>query len=281
MYYLKTQGVFGVTEYRMDGVYLLQKEIPKAFIFDLDGTIYLGDHLIDGAKESLQWVRETDAKVRFVTNNPRFSREFYKNKLHRFGIETTIDEIITSAQITANYLQQNKHYGKLFVIGEGQLLRELNEKELHLVNDDSADTVLVSFDTELYYEKLMIAYRALNKGANFITTNPDAVCPTPDGGLIDSGAIIAALETSTSRKLEKVIGKPSKILGDLLIQQLGVEAEECVVVGDRLNTDVRLAKQSNMLAIWIRTYNEKIPKATEYYPDYTITSITELPSLFR
>lgn len=258
----------------------MQKEIPKAFIFDLDGTIYLGDHLIDGAKESLQWVRETNAKVRFVTNNPRFSREFYKNKLQRLGIETTIDEIITSAQITANYLQQNKHYGKIFVIGEDQLLKELNEKELHLVNDDSADTVLVSFDTELYYEKLMIAYKALNKGANFITTNPDAVCPTPDGGLIDSGAIIAALETSTSRKLEKVIGKPSKILGDLLIQQLGVEAEECVVVGDRLNTDVRLGKQSNMLAIWIRAYHEKIPNDTEYYPDYTITSIAELPSLF-
>lgn len=259
----------------------MQKEIPKAFIFDLDGTIYLGDHLIEGAKESLRWVRKTGAKVKFVTNNPRFSRKFYLDKLQRLGIETSIDEVITSAQITASYLLQNKNqYGKVYVIGEDQLLKELNEKHIHIVNDDSADTVLVSFDTDLYYEKLMIAYRALNKGANFITTNPDAVCPTPDGGLIDSGAIIAALETSTSRKLEKVIGKPSKILGDLLIQQLGVEAKECVVVGDRLNTDVRLGKQSNMLAIWIRAYNEHIPKDTEYYPDHTITSIAQLPSLF-
>ncbi|MEI3606934.1 HAD-IIA family hydrolase [Pseudogracilibacillus sp. SE30717A] len=256
------------------------QKIPKAFIFDLDGTIYLGDHLIEGAKESLQWVRESNAKVRFVTNNPRFSRRFYLEKLQRLGIETTFDEIITSAQITASYLAQNEQYGKIFVIGEDQLLSELNEKKINVVNDDTADTVLVSFDTDLYYEKLMIAYRALNNGANFITTNPDAVCPTPDGGLIDSGAIIAALETSTSRKLEKVIGKPSKILGDLLIQQLGEEANDCVVVGDRLNTDVRLGKQSNMQAIWIRAYDEIIPEDTKYYPDYTIKSIAQLPDLF-
>lgn len=258
------------------------KAIPKAFIFDLDGTIYLGDHLIEGAKESLLWVRKTGAKVKFVTNNPRFSREFYLDKLQRLGIETFIDEVITSAQITASYLQQNKNlYGKVYVIGEDQLLKELNEKHINIVNDDSADTVLVSFDTDVYYEKLMIAYRALKNGAKFITTNPDAVCPTPDGGLIDSGALVAALETSTTRKLEKVLGKPSKILGDLLIQQLGEKAEDCVVVGDRLNTDVKLGKQSKMKAIWIRAYNEKIPADTLYYPDHIISSIAELPSIFR
>ncbi|MFD2131462.1 HAD-IIA family hydrolase [Pseudogracilibacillus auburnensis] len=254
--------------------------IPKAFIFDLDGTIYLGDHLIEGAKESLQWVRKNNAKVRFVTNNPRYSREFYRKKLQRLGIETSFDEIITSAQITAKYLDENHQYGKIFVIGEEQLMAELNEKQINIVEDDTADTVLVSFDTDLYYEKLMTAYRALNKGANFITTNPDTVCPTPDGGLIDSGAIIAALEISTSRKLEKIIGKPSKILGDLLIQDLKENVEDCVVVGDRLNTDVRLGKQSNMIAVWIRAYNEIIPENTEYRPDYTIKSIAELPSLF-
>lgn len=257
------------------------KKIPKAFIFDLDGTIYLGDHAIEGAKETLQWVREIGAKVRFVTNNPRFSREFYMNKLQKFGIKTSLEEIVTSAQITANYLEQNKQYGKIYVIGEEQLLNELNEKNINIVHDETADTVLVSFDTDVYYEKLMIAYKALNNNANFITTNPDAVCPTPDGGLIDSGALIAALETSTGRKLEKVIGKPSKILGELLIQELEEEAGDCVVVGDRLNTDVRLGKQSNMQAIWIRAYNEEIPENTPFLPDYTIKSIAELPALFK
>src|SRR5699024_9482325 len=230
---------------------------------------------------TLKWVRENEAKVRFVTNNPRFSREFYQEKLINLGIEAELDEVVTSSQVTASYLQKNNHYGKVFVIGEEQLLGDLRKKGVEVVEDDTADTLLVSFDTKLHYEKLMIAYRLLNKGAKFITTNPDFVCPTPEGGLIDSGAIIAMLESATTRKIEKVIGKPSKILGELLLEELDVLPNECVVVGDRLNTDVRLGKQSDMLAIWIRAFNEEIPENTTFLPDHIVKSISEIPYIFK
>lgn len=249
-----------------------------AYIFDLDGTLYLGEDMIPGAADTLQWVRKNGAKVRFVTNNPRYSREFYVNKLNMLGISAEVKEVVTSAQLTANYLKKHPKYGSVFVIGEEQLKRELTSANLSLVESTQADTVLVSFDTTLTYDKLLVAYRSLNKGAHFIATNPDPVCPTSDGGLIDAGAIIAALETATGRKAEKVIGKPSRLLADLLINQLNVPAKRCVVVGDRLNTDVHLGKQAEMTAVWIRSNNEKISDEIVYHPDYILNSIAGLPS---
>ena len=248
----------------------------QAFIFDLDGTLYLGGKVISGAQETLEWVREKGAKVRFVTNNPRFSRDFYLEKLMNLGIYAEVEEIITSAQVTADYLKENPKYGKIFVIGEGQLRKELLTAGLTMVESDP-DTVLISFDTTLTYEKIMVAYHALKKGAHFIATNQDAVCPTPDGGLVDAGAIIAALEVSTDRKIEAVLGKPSTLLAELLIAQLGVPAENCIVVGDRLNTDIRLGKEAGMSAVWIRAHDEEIPADFNYHPDYIIKSIAELP----
>jgi len=252
----------------------------KAFIFDLDGTVYLGDEIIPGAKETLEWVRNKNAQIKFVTNNPRFSREFYVNKLNKLGIQASIDEVVTSANITAMYLKEKEIYGKIFPIGEEQLETELQEAGLDLTDQDP-DTVVVSFDTSLDYKKLMIAYKALNKGANFIATNPDTVCPTPDGGLVDAGAIIAALEASTNRKLEGVLGKPSSLLAEMLLSQLNLSPAECVVVGDRLNTDIKLAKKSGMKGAWINAENESLSKDTEHMPDYMIHSIAELPSLFE
>lgn len=252
----------------------------QAFIFDLDGTIYLGDKIISGAQETLKWVRDRGSQVRFVTNNPRFSRKFYTNKLNDLGIHASEDEIVTSANFTASYLKDKPDYGTIFAIGEEQLATELKEVGLDIVTDNP-DTVIVSFDTTLDYEKLMIAYKALNNGAKFIATNPDSVCPTPDGGLVDAGAIIAALEASTGRKVEAVIGKPSTLLAEMLIKQLDVPANNCVVVGDRLNTDVRLAKQSGMVGAWINTYEEDVLEDIEYKPDLIIQSIKELPQVIE
>jgi len=251
----------------------------KAFIFDLDGTVYLGDDLIEGARETLRWVRSKGVQVRFVTNNPRFSRDFYANKLNNLGIDASVEEIVTSANVTAIYLKNEEAYGNIYPIGEAQLEKELKNAGVPLT-DKQPDTVVVSFDTALDYEKLMIAYHALRKGANFLATNPDTVCPTPDGGLIDAGAIIAALEASTNRKVEEVIGKPSSLLAKMILKDLKLQSEQCIVVGDRLNTDIKLAKQVGMKGVWINTHHEELPKDLVHEPDYIIRSIKDLPSLF-
>lgn len=251
----------------------------KAFIFDLDGTLYLGNKAIPGAVETLNWVRKNKAQVRFLTNNPRYSQTFYLNKLNQLGITCDLEEILSSAQLTANYLATHLLYKNIFVIGEDQLKQELLDKNISLVEHSNADAVLVSFDASLTYDKLMTAYHALRKGAKLVATHPDYVCPTPDGGLIDAGATVAALEVATGKKVEKIFGKPSKYIGELLIQQLKVDKRECVIVGDRLNTDIRLGQLSGMKTVWIRAFNEPLPDDKAYFPDFIIQSIAELPSV--
>lgn len=262
----------------MKGVELIIKK-NQAFIFDLDGTIYLGEDIIPGAVETLSWVRSRNSKVRFVTNNPRYSREFYADKLNNFGIDSSIDEIVTSANFTADYLKKNPEFGEVFVIGEQQLKDELKNADIPMVESIEADTVLVSFDTTLTYEKLQNAYLNLQKGARFIATNPDLICPTPQGGLLDAGITISALEKATNRKVEQVIGKPSKLLGELLIDDLNISSENCMMIGDRLNTDIKLGKQAKMKTAWIRANNEKIPNDINKQPDFILNSIAELPEV--
>src|SRR5690625_6473304 len=146
-------------------------------------------------------------------------------------------------------------------------------KDIPIVDHNRADTVLVSFDTTLNYHKLQTAYQALLNGASFIATNPDSVCPTPEGGLVDAGAIIAALEKATGRKLEKVIGKPSVLMAELLLEEFNVSPENCMIVGDRLNTDIRMGKHASMKTVWINANHEDIPKNFTYKQDYQIDSI--------
>src|SRR5699024_6760211 len=175
----------------------------EAFIFDLDGTIYIGDEHIPGADYVLQQLREGGSKIRYVTNKPRFSKEVYVDTLNGMGIAAEVVEIVTSRCLTDRYLKKNTSYGKAFMIGEQQLKSELLKSGIHLVEVDKADTVVVTFDSTLTYEKLQYAFLSIKNGANFIATNPDSICPTPDGGLVDAGAIIAALETSTGKKVQK------------------------------------------------------------------------------
>src|SRR5690625_7396117 len=149
----------------------------KAAIFDLDGTIYLGEKVIPGAPETLKWVRKHNIDVRFVTNNPRFSKRFYADKLNHLGVHAKKEEVVTSANLTADYLSERCLYGCVFVIGEKQLIQVLFMKDIPIVDHNRADTVLVSFDTTLNYHKLQTAYQALLNGERFIANNTDSVCP--------------------------------------------------------------------------------------------------------
>lgn len=247
----------------------------EAYIFDLDGTIYLGKQIVPGAKEVIENIRKKNKKIRFVTNNPLYHANFFVNKLTHLGIPTKAEEIVTSAQITASYLKSNPKYNNVFIIGNDQLKNQIQAAGIKL-DDRNPDTVVVSLDKSLTYEKMMIAYHAINKGAHFIATHPDVVCPTSEGGFIDAGATIAALEVSTGRKVEKVVGKPSAILGNLVLRDLGVPAGNCVIIGDRLNTDIRFGNKMGMATVWLRRHDEGIPVESKDKPDYTITSMSEL-----
>jgi arabinose operon protein AraL len=249
-------------------------------VFDLDGTLYLGEDAILGAPEAVAVLRARGHRIRFVTNNPRKSRDAYAAKLTHLGIHADAHEVLTSSNLMIRFLtQSNQAWGQLLVIGEQQIRNELEAAGFLLSPKAPADTVIVSFDTTVTYEQLTQAFLALRAGARFLATNPDVYCPTPEGGLPDAGALIAALTAATGRTPEMVVGKPSNFLGAELLRELQIAPERVVVVGDRPETDVLLGRRMGARAVLVATGASKpdlLP--SEHTPDARISSVAELPA---
>jgi len=228
------------------------------FIFDLDGTVYLGEAALPGAPEAIAELRERGKRVIFVSNKPLAPRANYAAKLTRLGIPTSESEVVTSAYVLARHLANTLPALKLYVVGEQYLKNELRLQGLHVVGEFESqdekevidpcgiDAVIVAFDRTLDYRKLNTAYQALVRGARFFATNGDKTCPMPNGAIPDAGATIAALEHITGRKLELLAGKPSPIMMQVAAQELGVPPERCLITGDRLETDIRMGQEAGM-----------------------------------
>jgi len=193
-------------------------------IFDLDGTIYLGEKALPGAVDTCRELRQKGIKLLFVSNNPLKSRQEYSEKLTNLGIQATLNDVITSTHVLGLYLRRTAPSMRLYVIGEENTRTELRQHGLTVVEELSdqsqqsaidphgIDTVVVAFDRTLDYRKLNTAYQALIKGAHFFATNADKACPVPGGSIPDAGATIKALEYISGRSLELVAGKPSPLI---------------------------------------------------------------------
>ena len=247
------------------------------YIFDLDGTIYLGDRLIPGADEVVAQLRRAGSRVVFVSNKPIASRSVYARKLTQLGIETPEADVINSSLVAARYLAQEMPGARVFVIGEAPLVHELERAGLHMANaPETTDLVLVSLDRNLNYEKLHFAYHATKAGARVMATNPDLVCPMPDDEIIDAGATIAALEALLRRPIDTVIGKPSPIMVRTLVDFLKLRPEACMVVGDRLETDIAMGKAAGMATALVLTgvTDRELLARSDIRPDYVLADVT-------
>ncbi len=228
------------------------------FIFDLDGTIYLGEAVLPGAAECVRELRRRGKKIIFVSNKPLAPRADYAAKLTRLGIPTPETEIITSAYVLARHLATTAPRLVLYVVGEEYLIDEfkahglqvapefLDQDPKELIDPQGIDAVVVAFDRTLTYRKLNTAYQALCRGARFFATNADKTCPMPGGAIPDAGAIIAALEHITGRKLELLAGKPSSLMMQVAANLLGLPPQRCLITGDRLETDIRMGQDAGM-----------------------------------
>jgi NagD protein len=251
----------------------------EGYVFDLDGTVYLGDELLPEAKETLGELK-VRSNVIYLTNKPLETPADYAAKLTRLGVEARPEEVISSTDALLLYLGRRAPEARLFVVGEQPLIRLLRLAGYEVTQDASGvDVVVVSFDRTFDYRKLQVAFDAVRGGARIVATNPDAYCPTPDGGgLPDCAAMLAAVEASTGVCAEAVVGKPSPHMAAALLEQLGVPARDTLLVGDRLATDIRMANEAGMASALVLTGATGLEEAldSEDRPDYVIEHLGEL-----
>ena len=248
------------------------------YVFDLDGTVYLGDELLPGAKETLAALEER-AGVVYLTNKPLEMPADYAAKLTHLGVETPPEAVISSTDSLLLYLGRHAPGSRLFVVGEPPLISLLRSSGYEVTDvAEGVDVVVVSFDRTFDYRKLKISFDAVNAGARIVATNPDAYCPTPDGGLPDCAAMLAAIEASTGAHAEAVVGKPSPHMASALLDRLGVPARDTLLVGDRLATDVRMANEAGMASALVLTGATGLEEAlaSEDKPDFILGGLGEL-----
>jgi phosphoglycolate/pyridoxal phosphate phosphatase family enzyme len=217
------------------------------YIFDLDGTVYLGEALLPTAGATLLALRKHGARTIFISNNPTHARSYYADKLNRLEVPTSVDDILTSTLVLVDFLQSRMPGARLFVLGEEPLCDELRRAGFELVEDARrVDAVIASFDRTFVYRKLQIAFDAIRAGARFFATNPDRYCPVPGGGEPDCASIIAAIEACTNTRVEAVVGKPSHYMVDAALKLMNLPAADCLMTGDRLETDVYMGSAAGM-----------------------------------
>lgn len=253
----------------------------KLFLFDIDGTLAVGDTLYEGSAALLEYIDSIGGKACFITNNSTKSGADYVEKFRSaFGLETTEDQFITSGYMTLRFLKS--HYGakKIFVLGTASFVTELRRNGLTVTETAETDIacVVVAYDSELTYEKLIqVSKVLLTTSVPFYGTNPDLRCPIDFGFIPDCGSI-CSLITATTDRVPVYLGKPSKEVVELCLEASGFSREETLVVGDRLYTDIACGINGGVDTCVLFT-GEARPedmRDTEYPATYQFQDINEL-----
>ena len=240
----------------------------KLFLFDMDGTLYLGNRLYPFTEELLQTIKAQGGKYLFMTNNSSRSVNDYVKKLEKLGIPATREEFMTSSQATAYYLHKHHEGQTLYVCGTESLKEELRMEGFPVTTDLSkVECVVMGFDTELTFQKLHdVSYLLLTRpGLPYIATNPDLVCPTEFGAVPDCGSVCIGIRNATGR-VPTVIGKPSPLMPQLAMERLGIGPAQTCVVGDRIYTDVKSGLNAGITGILVLS-GETTPQLLAESPD--------------
>lgn len=251
----------------------------RGWLFDLDGTVYLGEALLPGAAETIGALRGAGRRVGFLSNKPLYTRADYAEKLTRLGIPTTTEQVINSSIVLARYLRKRDPGAPVFVIGEAPLIGELREHGFEVRDDAEVRWVVIAFDRTFDYAKLNTALQAVRRhDARLIATNPDRTCPVEGGEIPDCAGMIAAVEAVTSKRVEAIVGKPSPIILEVALEALDVVAGDCVIVGDRIETDIAMGKQLGLATVLVLSGITRAgdPRIAELAPDLVVPGIHAL-----
>ena len=224
----------------------------RLFLLDMDGTIYLSEQLFDGTIDFLNYVKRIGGRYLFLTNNSSRGTEAYIEKMARMGIEAFPEDFLTSADAAVDYFHQNPPKGTIYVCGTESLKGQLRAAGLAVAEaaDEQVSTVLLGYDTELTYQKLEDCCILLGRGADYIATHPDMVCPTWYGSVPDCGSVCQMLTRATGRE-PVFVGKPRPDMVRLAMERTGFSEEETVVVGDRLYTDVACGVNAGVDTVFV------------------------------
>lgn len=254
------------------------KEI-QLYLFDMDGTLYIGQQLFPFTKALLSKIRASGRRYLFMTNNSSKSVEDYIIKLKKLGITATREDFITSSQATAYYLAKHYPNAKLYVCGTKSFCLELERQGFTVVeNPDEADCIVMGFDTELTFQKLEDVSRLLlTREIPYIATNPDLVCPTEFGSVPDCGSVCQMIKNATG-KLPLVIGKPEPLMPQLAMERLNCTPEQTCVIGDRIYTDIRSGVNAgaNTILVLSGETTREILEESEVKPTLTMENAGEI-----
>ena len=253
----------------------------ECLVLDMDGTIYLGNKPIGDMAGTLAFLRDRGIRLCYFTNNSSKNAEDYVKKLTALGLYDARDIVYTSAMATVSYL--NAHYpGKSVYLLSTPTVREtFREGGIPLVDGEGADIVVLAYDTTLTFEKLRVANELLVRGATYIATHPDLVCPTEDISMPDVGSFIKLLEASSGRVPDLIIGKPNALAGEAILRAVGTTADKTAMAGDRLYTDVRFGINAGFHAMLVLSgeTTAEMAAASDVHPELILPSLHTLREL--
>lgn len=235
----------------------------EAFLIDMDGTVYVDDAIVPGARELVALLDARGIPYLFLTNNSSRRGADYQARLARMGIEASREQIFTSGDATIEHLLATTPHRSVYLVGTPALEDEFRDAGLVLDAQDP-DCVVVGFDTTLTYEKLERACALLFAGKPYFATHPDRTCITARGLIPDIAAIIAACEAVTLRRPE-IIGKPEQAIVAAALRRLGARPETTAMIGDQLDTDLTMAQRSGLVGVLVRT-GETTPERLAAWP---------------
>ena len=254
----------------------------KAFVLDMDGTVFLSDHLLPGAFDFVSWLRETDTPFLFLTNNSSKHRDLYAQKLNRLGLNVDPSTIFTSGEATALFLQeQYPEIRRIDLFGTPALETEFQAYGFEL-STSHPQAIVLGFDTTLTYEKLWRLCDQVRSGLPYFATHPDINCPLEDGVMPDIGAMIAFVAASTGRQPDHIIGKPNPPVVNALTHRLKLPPNQICMVGDRLYTDIALGEAGlhTVLVLSGETKPENI-QSSPFQPDLVVENLAHLYKIIK
>lgn len=243
------------------------------FLFDLDGVIYLGDEALPDAVTAVNRLYEQGKQIRFLTNDPRPTRDTIVARLRDLGIKATQSEIITSAWATSAYLHQ-QGVSSAAGVGSDGLRTELRDAGI-TITDENPEAVVVGADEQTTYQDIRRAARHIHRGAMFIGTNPDGAFPTPDGPAPGAGAIVRAVEAAVDVS-PIIVGKPEPLMFEMALEEVAAD-QQAVVVGDNPSTDIIGAHRADLTGVLVADDERTAASNRDFqHPDATVATLADL-----